>query len=109
LLFHLIALGVATASAPPSSALERALSSAFGPYYDLMDQGYAYRYYAPEPPPTPVGHRQGPVRGWPPRGRRPPATTGLRPRLRYQRQLALAFHLFSDFDEARRVTATAAG
>jgi hypothetical protein len=28
---------------------------------------------------------------------------GLRPRLRYQRQLALAFHLFSDFDEARRV------
>ena len=28
---------------------------------------------------------------------------GLRPRLRYQRQLALAFHLYSDFDEARRV------
>ena len=103
LLFHLIAIGVAAASAPPASALERVLASAFGPYYDLVDQGYAYRYYAPEPPPTPVvtatvrfadGRPEVIVR-LPKRG--------LRPRLRYQRQLALAFHLFSDFDEARRV------
>ncbi len=103
LLFHLIALGVAVAAAPPSSALERALASAFGRYYELVDQGYAYRYYAPEPPPTPVvtatvrfadGRPEVIVR-LPQRG--------LRPRLRYQRQLALAFHLFSDFDEARRV------
>lgn len=102
LLFHLTALGVAAASAPPASALERVLSSAFGRYYDLVDQGYAYRYYAPEPPPTPVvtatvrfadGRPEAIVRL--PR-------RGLRPRLRYQRQLALAFHLFSDFDEARR-------
>ncbi len=101
LLFHLIAIGVAAASAPPSSALERLLSSAFGRYYELVDQGYAYRYYAPEPPPTPVvtatvrfadGRPEAIVRL--PR-------RGLRPRLRYQRQLALAFHLFSDFNEAR--------
>ncbi len=102
LAFHLIALGVAAASAPPASALERVLASAFGPYYGLVDQGYAYRYYAPEPPPTPVvtatvrfadGRPEAIVRL--PR-------RGLRPRLRYQRQLALAFHLFSDFEEARR-------
>src|SRR4051794_14766988 len=54
LLFHMIAIGIAAASAPPASELERVLSTAFGRYYDLVDQGYAYRYYAPEPPPTPV-------------------------------------------------------
>ncbi len=102
LLFHLIAIGVAAAAAPPASALERMLASAFGPYYALVDQGYAYRYYAPEPPPTPVVTAT--IRF---ADARPEAIVrlpmrGLRPRLRYQRQLALAFHLFSDFDEARR-------
>ena len=42
------ALGV-----PPSSELERKIANLFTPYHDLVDQGYAYRYYA-EPPPTPV-------------------------------------------------------
>ncbi len=103
LLFHLIAIGAAASSAPPASSLQRLLSEAFGRYYDLVDQGYAYRYYAPEPPPTPVVTAT--VRfadGRPERSVRLPRR-GLRPRLRYQRQLALAFHLFADFDEARRV------
>ena len=42
------ALGV-----PPSSLLERTIAELFTPYYDLVDLGYSYRYYA-EPPPTPV-------------------------------------------------------
>ena len=104
LVLHLIALLVGAAAAAPSSALERVLSSAFGRYYDLVDQGYAYRYYAPEPPPTPVVTAT--VRfadGRPEVIVRLPRR-GLRPRLRYQRQLALAFHLVADFDEARRGT-----
>ena len=38
---------------PPSSELERAIADGFSPYFDLMDLGYSYRFYA-EPPPTPV-------------------------------------------------------
>ena len=34
-------------------ALEQAIAEPFTPYYDLVDLGYSYRYYA-EPPPTPV-------------------------------------------------------
>ena len=55
LLFHLAAVLAGTLGAvPPFSDLEHAAYMAFKPYYDLIDQGYAYNYYAPEPPPTPV-------------------------------------------------------
>ena len=99
---HLAALLAGAAAAPPSSPLERQVADVFKPYFDLIDQGYAYRYYAPEPPPTPVvtatlhfadGRPDETVR-LPDRG--------TRPRLRSQRQLALANHLYTDFEEARR-------
>jgi hypothetical protein len=104
LLFHLVALWVAAlAPLPPYvSPLEREVAGLFAPYYDLVDQGYTYRYYAPEPPPTPVvtatihfadGRPDETVR-LPDRG--------AWPRLRYQRQLALAYHLFEDFQAAKR-------
>jgi hypothetical protein len=103
LLFHLVALGVAAMSPPPLvSPLEREVASLFAPYYDLVDQGYAYRYYAPEPPPTPVMTAAIHFRDGRPNEtvRLPDRTT--RPRLRYQRQLALAYHLFEDFQAAKR-------
>jgi hypothetical protein len=93
------ALGV-----PPSSELERRIANLFTPYHDLVDQGYAYRYYA-EPPPTPVitarllfsdGRTEAVVRL--------PDRTLPGPRMRHQRQLALANALLADFEEARRET-----
>lgn len=109
LLFHLTAIVAAALSAPPSSPLERALADRFARYYDLIDQGHAYRFYAPEPPPTPVvtarlrfddGRVEQEIR-LPDRS--------LRPRLRYQRHLALANHLYVDFEAARRAGAEGGG
>jgi hypothetical protein len=96
-----MAILVGAMSAHPSSALEQALAEKFAPYFQAIDQGYAYRYYAPEPPPTPVvtatiRHADG----------RPDETIRLPrketfPWLLRQRQLALANHLYTDFQEAK--------
>lgn len=91
-------------AAPPSSPLERGLAHLFAAYHQIIDQGYAYRYYAPEPGPTPVVtakiHFED---GRPDAAVRLPER-GTWPRLRYQRQLALANHLFEDFEAARAMT-----
>jgi hypothetical protein len=74
------------------------------PYYDLMDLGYAYRFYA-EPPPTPVVTatlRFG--EGRPEETVRLPGRAVAGPRLRHQRQLALANALFADIQEAKQRT-----
>jgi hypothetical protein len=101
---HIAAVLAGALAAPPSSGLERTVADLFAPYYQVIDQGYTYRYYAPEPPPTPVvtatmhfgdGRPDEMVR-LPERG--------VIPRLRYQRQLALANHLAANFAEARRMT-----
>jgi len=101
LAFHLVAILVGAFSAHPASMLERALADRFAPYFQAFDQGYAYRYYAPEPPPTPVVTatvRYG--------DGRPEETVRLPrketfPWLLRQRQLALANHLYSDYQEAK--------
>src|SRR5689334_336552 len=54
LLLHISAILAGALAAPPSSSLEQSLAQMFAPYHQLIDQGYAYRYYAPEPGPTPV-------------------------------------------------------
>ncbi len=104
LLYHLAAILAGALAAPPASSLEREVAEAFGPYHQLIDQGYGYRYYAPEPGPTPVVTAT--VRyadGRPEESVRIP-DRGVSPRLRYQRQLALANHLTADFMNARRET-----
>ncbi len=104
LLIHLTAILAGALAAPPASALEREVAEAFARYHQLIDQGYGYRYYAPEPGPTPVvtatvRYQDG----------RPEETVriperGTLPRLRYQRQLALANHLATDFSSAKKFT-----
>jgi hypothetical protein len=93
----------AALAAPPASPLEQATAGNFATYYQLLDQGYAYRYFAPEPPPTPV--LTATLRFADDRPERsitiPDRTT--RPRLLYQRQLALANHLYQEFEEARNL------
>lgn len=104
LVFHMAAVLAGALAAAPSSPLERAAADLFAPYHQAVDQGYGYRYYAPEPGPTPVVTAT--VRyddGRPEETVRLPLR-GLWPRLRYQRQLALANHLVNDFEAARRAT-----
>ncbi len=102
ILYHLAAVLAGALGVPPSSDLEQAIADRFTTYFDLMDLGYSYRFYA-EPPPTPVvtatlvfgdGRPDEKVRL---PGREVPG-----PRMRHQRQLALANALFSDVQEARR-------
>lgn len=100
---HLAALLAAALAAPPSSDLERAAADLFAPYLQLIDQGYAYRYYAPEPGPTPVVTARLRFEDGREESVRLP-TRGLLPRLRYQRQLALANHLANDYGQARAAT-----
>ena len=55
LVFHGGALLSGTlAAGNPASSLERSVADMFVSYHELIDQGYTYRYYAPEPGPTPV-------------------------------------------------------
>ena len=87
-------------AAPPSSALERTLANRFAAYFQATDQGYSYRYYA-QPGPTPVVlARVAYADGRPDVVVRLPER-GVAPRLRYQRQLALANHLAVDVEQSR--------
>jgi hypothetical protein len=104
LLFHMIAVVAGALGVPPSSRLERTIADPFAPYYDLADLGYSYRYYT-EPPPTPVitatlsfGD------GRPEETLRLPGRDVAGPRLRHQRQLALANALFNDVREVKEHT-----
>lgn len=105
LAFHFLALiGAITGGGQPASMLEMGWYAKFLPYYDLFDQGYPYRYYAPEPPPTPVV--EATLRfadGRPEEVIRLPDRNA-RPLLRYQRQLALAYHLDHDYKQALAAT-----
>jgi hypothetical protein len=89
LLYHLAAVLVGALAAAPASPLEQGLWGLFRNYYGLADQGYAYRFYAPEPPPTPVVVATLRFKDGTERTVRLP-DRALRPRLRYQRHLALA-------------------
>jgi hypothetical protein len=100
--FHLAAVLAGALGVPPSSELQRAIADGFSPYFDLMDLGYSYRFYA-EPPPTPVVTatiQYGD--GRPEETVRLPGRDVPGPRMRHQRQLALANALYSDVQEARR-------
>ena len=74
------------------------------PYFDLVDMGYSYRYYA-EPPATPVATATLEFgEGRPAETVRLPGRHVAGPRMRQQRQLALANALFMDVQEAKQRT-----
>jgi hypothetical protein len=100
LAFHLAAMLAVALSGMPASPLEREIAGLFVPYVELTGLGHLHRYYAPAPPPTPIVTAE--VRfadGRPPLTVRIP-DRAVRPRLRYQRQLALAYHLYNDYQQA---------
>ncbi len=102
LLVHASAVLAGALGAPPSSKLEHEVAGFFAPYHQMLDQGDAYRYYSTAFPPTPVVNATlSFADGRPDKVVRIPER-GLRPRLLYQRQLALAHGLMEDFEAARR-------
>ncbi len=101
LLYHMAAVLAGAVGVPPSSELEQGIADWFTPYFDLMDMGYSYRYYA-EPPPTPVVTATLQYdNGRPEETVRLPARDLAGPRMRHQRQLALANSLYTDVQEAK--------
>lgn len=105
---HLSALLAGVFAVAPSSALERALAGWFAPYHGFFDLGYSYRFYT-EPPPTPVAVatlRFGD--GRPDQTVRIPALVVPGPRMRRQRQLALAHALYMDARQAKQETGSIA-
>jgi hypothetical protein len=103
LIFHAVAIWAGIWGAAPASPLQESFRDMFGWYFNLVDQGYSYRYFAPDPPPTPIVKATVNY----PDGRteviRIP-DRNIKPRMLYQRELALANHLYSDVNEARRIT-----
>ncbi|MFO0888084.1 MAG: hypothetical protein U0790_02940 [Isosphaeraceae bacterium] len=109
LLYHMAAVVSGALGVPPSSLLERHVADLFTPYHDLVDQGYAYRYYA-EPPPTPViTARLRFGDGRPEQVVRIPDRSLAGPRMRHQRQLALANALFMELQQSREPGAAGRG
>ncbi len=102
LLFHLSAVLAGAFGVPPSSTLERTIADVFAPYFGLADLGYAYRFYV-EPPPTPVVTATLQFDdGRPDETLRLPGRMVAGPRMRHQRQLALAYSLFVNVQEAKQ-------
>ncbi len=102
LLWHAAAVWGGAWASHPASDLERAFDSAFDLYEQAIRQGFSYRYYSPEPPPTPVVTATlGFGDGRPEEIVRLPGR-GTWPRMRYQRQLNLANWLMMDVEEARQ-------
>jgi hypothetical protein len=104
IVFHLVAVISGGLAVPPSSLLERSIADLFTGYYGLADLGYAYRFYV-EPPPTPVVTAT--LRfadGRPDETIRLPDRNLPGPRMRHQRQLALANSLFVDVQRAKELT-----
>jgi hypothetical protein len=112
LALHIVAIASGHLAASPSSGVEQRMASVFKSYYDIINQGYGYRYYArldmsvsPEhrhPWGTPIVLLEmefdGPGKEVRKETVRLPELLGHRrwPGLRHQRQLDLAYHLRSD-------------
>jgi len=107
ILYHMAAILSGAMAGHPSSIIEQRAAHFFKPYHQLINQGYAYRYYArldmsvdpshPRPWGTPVVTAE--MEFDRPEGRkeaeslRLPARRPASPRLRHQRELDLAYHL----------------
>jgi hypothetical protein len=110
LIYHMAGLLVGALAPPPSSAIALRAVPYFQRYFELINQGYSYRYYSrldttvdPEHPhpwgtPIVIADMEFPGDG----GQvvhqvlRLPGRERTWPRLRFQRQLDLAYHLSSD-------------
>ncbi len=103
LVFHLASVIAAALGDRPCSPLEEAAKAKFLHYYELIDQGYGHRYYSDIGPTPIVTAELRFADGRANRTIRLPDRS-MRPRMRYQRHLALAHWLSVDVRDAERVT-----
>jgi hypothetical protein len=94
--FHIVAMLAIALAGNPSSELEHRIARPFVPYAVALGLDSTHRYYAPEPPPTPVLTAEIVFDNARASKRIRIPDRDLRPRLRYQRQLALAYHLYME-------------
>jgi hypothetical protein len=102
IVFHVAAVLAGALGASPSSDLEHETAELFAPYHQLIHQGVGYHYYSTAFPPTPVvtatlsfkDGRADQIVRIPERG--------VKPRLLYQRQLAMAHYLMEDFEAEKQ-------
>lgn len=103
---HLVAVLAGAFASPPASELEVGLFRGFLPYCQAIDQGFSYRYYAPNPSPTPVIFAEISREGGEKETVRIPEMPGISPRLLHQRHINLAHALMLDHHAAREAGAT---
>jgi hypothetical protein len=110
LIYHMAGLLVGALAVPPSSAIALRAVPYFQRYFELVNQGYSYRYYCrldttidpqqPHPWGTPIVIADMEFKGEGGQAvhqvLRLPGRERPWPRLRFQRQLDLAYHLASD-------------
>lgn len=102
---HFLIIVIGALAAQPSSILEQALANKFLGYYQILDLGQGYRFYAPRPAPTAIITAKLKVRDA--QGKLSYQTVRVpdrdsRPRLRLQRQLALANSLWAEYESQLR-------
>lgn len=101
LVIHFAGVLSAELGAPPASPLERGAASLWQTYTSALNLDHSHRFYVLPQAPTPVVHaRLRFADGRPERVVRLPDRSTW-PRIRYQRQLALAYHLHNDASSAR--------
>lgn len=100
-LLHLLIILIGAMAAPPSSYLSQQLANKFLGYYQVLDLGQGYRFYAPRPAPTAIITAKLKIRDADGRLRYESVRVPDRkawPRLRLQRQLALANALWGEYE-----------
>lgn len=99
LLVHMGAVLATEAGEMPSSEAERDLAALFAPYINFINQHNTHRYYSPQPGPTPTLlfriHYKDPNKPDETIRVPDPAT---RPRIRFQRQLAIAENVAFEYE-----------
>lgn len=100
-LLHLLVILIGAFAAPPSSYLAQQLANKFLGYYQVLDLGQGYRFYAPRSAPTAIITAKLKIREADGRLRYESVRVPDRkawPRLRLQRQLALANALWGEYE-----------
>lgn len=112
LAIHFLIVLVGAFAAMPSSVLQQQIANKFIGYFQILDLGQGYRFYAPRPAPTAIITAKLRIRENDGRLRyetiRVP-NRETRPRLRLQRQLALANSLWGEYERSLVIPAAAPG
>ena len=102
LLIHMTAIFATESAEMPSSEVEQITGHFFAPYCNFINQQNTHRYFSPQPGPTPtLLFRLRYKDGRPDELVRIPDPK-VKPRIRFQRQLAIAFNFYFEHQQVSR-------